>query len=625
MMRPIRLLTLLAACVLAGAPARAQQERTGPNAPPPPIPAFATPGPVLAPAPPAAEAQEGPPTNLLLSEVLIEAGPNPVVAPPLRRWRPVSVPAADVRIVHAPGEQLDGAWVHRQFAANGMIGTETTSDRVSELVLLINQAYAQNGYINTGLLFDDQGWPAPGAVLRLHLVPGRLVPSRPGGPAASVSWAGGRSRGLTAGYIRARLPAADHWPLDAIAVEREFRRLADDPAVRTLNVTLNPGTRAGEASMAILVDPQPRYDLYASLTDSRSPSVGGVREAIGGSARNTIVAGDLLSGELGSTSGLTDGSVSYSIPTFVSPRLRLDARFAYDDAAVVDEDLRALGIRSNDVSYELGMTDRVIDDPLTPDPSGEGWAAAQSLTIGGRIERRESVSTLLGQRFSFSPGAVDGRTWFHVMRGTVDWVERTERHVIAVNLTASVGLAGSRSPIAGALNPAKLFSSYLLQANYARRLGFRGLELRARGAGQWARGTLYTEEKFAVGGQDTVRGYRENLLLADTGALASIELNCPITPGRALCDGRPDDWRTVRLGLFSDGAVVADRISPTSRSIASVGMDATWVPSGIFSARLTYGKALLNAHITGPLDLEDRGVAFLVVLYPIALANWAMR
>jgi len=51
----------------------------------------------------------------------------------------------------------------------------------------------------------------------------------------------------------------------------------------------------------------------------------------------------------------------------------------------------------------------------------------------------------------------------------------------------------------------------------------RGLELRGL-AGQYAGGILYSGGRFGAGSAQTVCGYREALVLADTGLYGSVEL-----------------------------------------------------------------------------------------------------
>jgi hemolysin activation/secretion protein len=236
------------------------------------------------------------------------------------------------------------------------------------------------------------------------------------------------------------------------------------------------------------------------------------------------------------------------------------------------------------------------------------------------LATRHSYSSLLGIPFSFSPGADNGVAIVNVFRGTADYILRGERQVFTLSATGSFGISGTNAEAPGVVSPDPHFRAILLQVNYARRLTAGGLELRARLAGQEASGPLYSVEQLSAGGQDTVRGYRENLLLADSGAIGSVELVCPVTLGYLACDAHGDDWRTVRLSVFSDGAYMRNKAGPqpAPSGIASVGVGLTWTPSNAFFARFTYGAALISAVQAGPKDIQDEGIQFLVTVHPLA-------
>jgi hemolysin activation/secretion protein len=607
-----------AAAQAAGDPS-GLRDRVGPKAEPLPTPDYAAPtAPVV---PPRAGDQAAPPTGpatgLMLGDVQVDAAPGPSGQV---TGRGLSLSGADgPRIEARRHEALDAAWVRRQFELNGMIGRETSADRVVALVLAINRVFLANGYVNSGVLLGAQGWPASGGVLKLRLINGRVAPAGPGQPGIAVAWTKGGRKGLTARYVRDRLPAASQVPFNGAALERDFRLLAEDPAIRTVNAQLNPGAHAGEATLALSVDPQPRVDAYVSIANSRSPSVGGDRVAVGGSVRNALVAGDVISAEGGLTSGTADGTIAYSAP--LTPDTRFRVRYATDGAAVVDESLRALDIHSAETTYEVGLSHTVYARPLTPIAETGRWSPAESLVIGAQWLHRTSNSTLLGLPFSFSPGSVNGRSDYSVMRLSADWVQRGERQVLALSATGSFGLNGSGSDVPGVSAPAPDFKTLLGQLNYARRLNGGSLELRARLAGQLASGLLYSGERFAVGGQDTVRGYRENLLLSDDGAVGSVEISCSVRLDAVPCAKAVEDWKSLRAGVFVDGAVVKNEAGtqPAPTSISSVGIDLTWAPSTAVLARVTYGHALRYVPPTGRPDLQDRGFSFEVTVHPLSL------
>ncbi|HEY3951681.1 ShlB/FhaC/HecB family hemolysin secretion/activation protein [Phenylobacterium sp.] len=552
-------------------------------------------------------------STVTLADVQVSADPGAGRARPLAGWK-AGPDAATGLTLQAPGAGgFDAAWVRQQFVANRLVGQAAPLDRLLALAQLINLTFVRNGYVNSGVLFAGP-IPQDGGTLQIKLVYGHG-----GATGMRVRFAPGGGKGLSEAYVRQRMAAAQAAPFNALDVEQQFRRLAQDPAVRTVSADLVPGAAPGEANLEVVVDPAPRYDLYATVANSRSPSIGGERYALGGSVRNLAVPGDLATGEVGVTGGRADESLGYDAPLF-SPSTVVTLRASHDDAAVVDELLRPLGIRSTDWSVEGGLGWKALDRPLTPDTEGGGFRPAQSLTFGLHVSHREQETWLLGQPFSFSPGSQDGKSQYTALRLTADYVQRGATQVLAVSAVGVQGLGGSHSDGAGALDPSGDFRDVLVQASYARRLDAAGLELRLRGAAQWADGPLYTGERFTLGGEDTVRGYRENLILADTGAFASAELAQPFS----LDDGRRGygrmDWGAFTASAFVDGGVAKNRQGPNPDppSLSSVGVSLAWTPSEALFAKLTYAKALRAAPLAGDRDMQDRGFEFRVTVRPLA-------
>jgi hemolysin activation/secretion protein len=599
---------------LAAMPCSAQ-DRTGPNAVPPPLPAYSQPTAPLPPpplpnAPPAADPAPSTGATVRFSDVTVSAEGSGF-APPQRDWQPVADPALGL-VLDRPGTQgFDADWVRRQFVANRLIDTAITLDRVTALVQSINLAFAANGYINSGVLIAG-GAEGGDPVLRLTLVHGRLSPP------AEVRWNGHR-RGMTADYVTARMRAANTVPLNAVAVERSFRLLAEDPAILTVRADLLPGARPGEAGLALTVDPARRFDAYVSYGNSRSPAIGGERVAIGGYIRNLFAAGDVFSVEAGLTAKRPDYSGSYETP-FLTPNLSLSLRASHNEASVVDRPLVPLDIRARDTGVEGGLAYRLLAEPLTPRGPGQ-WRAARSLTLGVRVGHRETETFLLGQPFSFSPGSVDGRSQQTVLRLTADFVERGISKVTALSFTLTQGLSGTRSTIPGVASPDPHFRSYLAQLSHARRLTPGALELRLRLSGQWADGLLYSSERLSVGGEYTVRGYRETLALVDTGVVGSVELAQPFSLSRNGRNAKGTDWGAFSLSAFADGALLRNRRDPQPAPdrLGSVGVSLAWVPSEAISARVTYARALVDAAPVGSRDLQDRGFQFRLTVRPLLL------
>lgn len=84
---------------------------------------------------------------------------------------------------------------------------------------------------------------------------------------------------------------------------------------------------------------------------------------------------------------------------------------------------------------------------------------------------------------------------------------------------------------------------------------------------QIAAHSLLSLEKFIVGGEQTVRGYRENLLVRDSGFIASLEFRIPIFPEKT---GASRLW----LAAFSDYGRSWNKVTetPNPDSISSAGL-----------------------------------------------------
>jgi len=601
------------------------RERTGPEAEPPAIdfaaepPSLALPqSPPSTPAPPALG-------KAFIADVAI-SDPAGFTAHARRRWTPPESALAGLALSYTKGEPLNAAWVKRQFAENALIGRRVGLDRVVGLVQLINRALVENGYINSGVLIAGPP-PGEGGTLGLRLVAGALVQQDESASGIVVRFGEEGARGLDRGFVLDRMRAAQERPLNVIELEREFRLLADHPAIETLSADLEPGARPGEARLTLIAYPAPRFDLFASAANSRSPAIGGERFSLGGSMRNLISSGDIVSGQVGLTAGEYDWNLAYET-ALVPDRLSLRLRGGENRAAVVDGQLQPLDITAADWQIEGGLIWRALARPLTPGGSGganeNGARAARSLDLGLGAIHREARTTLLGEPFSFTPGAVDGQARYTALRLTADFITRDVDTVFAASLTATQGLDGSRSDLPGLISPERYFRAYRAQLSFARRLSESGLELRLRTAGQWASGILYAGERFAAGGARTVRGYRETLSLADTGLLGSIELAQAFSLSSRAAKRRQFDPYRFSASVFADGAITGNREGPRAipDELASIGATLSWQPSPAIDARLIYGEALIDVPITGSTDLQDRGFSFQVVVRPL---EWVRR
>lgn len=549
-----------------------------------------------------------------IGDIAIETRGEGAVVPP-GGWMPAGV-GEDVGLAlsYQQGEALDAGWIARQYRENGLVGAQVGVERLVALAQLINRAFLSGGYVNSGVLFRGV---TPAGVLQLELINGHLAAAVGSETPITVQWRDGKSGGLRESYIRSRLSRTANAPFNATELEREFRLLASDPAIRAIDADLQPGARPGEALLSVTVSPAPRADVYASFANSRSPAVGGERIALGGSFRNLLLGGDIVSAEVGWTEGEPDYYLEYAAP-LGSGGTGMFIRGGENKAAVVDPILLPLNISSEEWNIEGGLTQRLIDEPLTPGEEPGEWISSQRLTVGLSLARRVSKTFLFGVPFSFAPGSVDGRSAYTAMRLTGDWLQRGVDSVVAVSLTGTLGLEGTRSNIPGIPSPKENFAIGVAQASYAQRLTQSGLEFRARVVGQLSNSLLYPGEKLSLGGAYSVRGYRENLLLADQGFIGSLEL---LHPFDLFEDSGSRDFRpgAFLFGVFVDSALGRNRVlaDPRPEELLSVGAQLSWVPSDAIEISATYAEALIDPVGIVNRDLQDRGISFRITIRPL--------
>jgi hemolysin activation/secretion protein len=123
---------------------------------------------------------------------------------------------------------------------------------------------------------------------------------------------------------------------------------------------------------------------------------------------------------------------------------------------------------------------------------------------------------------------------------------------------------------------------------------------------------LFPIEQFALGGLETVRGYREYLTVTDDAFLASAELRIPLGQVRLPYFADTDEAGAVQLVPFYDygrGWNVG-RPTPYPPDISSLGLGLRWLIGSGTTAELYYGRALRRVRLG--TSLQDRGIHFRV-------------
>jgi hemolysin activation/secretion protein len=193
-----------------------------------------------------------------------------------------------------------------------------------------------------------------------------------------------------------------------------------------------------------------------------------------------------------------------------------------------------------------------------------------------------------------------------VVRLFQDYLQRWGSHALAFRSTFSVGINALGATAQTSKQSADSeFFAWLGQGQYAYRLDTQGSQLVLRGALQLSNEPLLPLERVAVGGVNTVRGYRENTLVRDQGYSLSAEFHYPLLGGG---DSR-SNYSLNLIPFFDWGQGWNHYDSNGTETLYSVGIGL----NGRYKQLNTdfyYGHALKRPSFRTANDLQDDGIHF---------------
>lgn len=518
---------------------------------------------------------------------LASASGNPAVRTKSAATIQADLPG-NVRFV-LKGIRLAGNSVLDQAAIAGaaapFIGRPVGLAGIEQIRRRLTLLYVNRGYINSGFIIPDQ--TVADGILTLQAIEGRLTDIKMTG-----------NRHYRSSYLANRLRRGISIPFNVNDLGKQQQILLQDPFLRRLNLSIQPGLSPGEARLVSDVTEAIPYSLGFQVANNQSATVGEMRGQVQGAVSNLLGVGDLLAVQYGRSQGINDGAVSYSLPV-ASDDTRVSLRYDVNDTLVVAQSLNPLNITSRYDSIALGLSRPFYRTP------------EQALTLGVSAEWRRDQTFLLGGPFSFSSGSDDGRTNVTALRFYQDWLDRNAQRVVAFRSTFSIGVDAlgatvTRTP------PTGQFLVWLGQAQYVRHV-FGNCELLTRGSLQLSRDPLFPIEQFVLGGMSTVRGYREYLSATDNAAVGTIELRIPV--GRLLLPlpGSTASSGVVQLAPFYDVGTGWNtrRTTPPYSNLSSVGIGLRWLVGFDSIAEIYYGYALHR--VAHGNSLGDQGVHFRVL------------
>jgi hemolysin activation/secretion protein len=446
----------------------------------------------------------------------------------------------------------------------------------------VTQLYVDRGYITSGAFIPPQ--TIEDGVVTIQVIEGSLE---------EINITG--TRRLNPGYVRSRLALAASAPLNQNRLLEGLQLLQLDPLIQTISADLQAGTRPGTSVLQVEVQEADSFNVQLSANNGRSPSVGSFRRQIQFNQGNLTGLGDALSVDYTNTDGSNEVNASYTLP--LNPRngtLRLAAGRA--NSTVIEEPFDRLDISAPSQYYELTLRQPLIQTPT------------EELALGFIASRQESQTQVDGDGFPLSLDAdEEGRTKVSALRFFQEWTERSSQHVFAVRSQFSLGVDWLDASVSDETADSRFFA-WRGQGQWVRLLAPDTLLL-VRTDVQLTDSPLVSLEQFSIGGSQSVRGYRQDEILTNNGALFSTEVRVPILRV-------PEIQGVLQIVPFIDVGTAWNNpdIELDPSTLVGAGVGLLWQHND-FSARLDWGIPLID--VEGEKKTwQENGIYFSIIYSP---------
>ncbi|MGB3510577.1 MAG: ShlB/FhaC/HecB family hemolysin secretion/activation protein [Microcoleaceae cyanobacterium] len=531
-----------------------------------------------------------------------QTNPQPVIPTPqpLPKVKPLpppddllQPPTAPSTFPQSPPLQVPGKITVTQFAVVGstvftpaeltevletFTGRPISFAELLEVQGAVTQLYFDKGFVTSGAFIPPQ-----------TLQDGTVIIEVVEGQVEEIEIAG--LKRLNSGYIRSRIESGIQTPLNQNQLFQSLQLLQLDPLIERLSVNLTAGARPGLSRLEVEVKEAPAFFAQVSADNLRSPSVGSFRRQAQVSHSNLTGFGDRLDITYYNTEGSnTLDNFSYTIP-INSQNGSISLRHRRTSSEIIEEPFDELDINTNSRTYEVSFRQPIYQTPT------------KEITLGFTGSLEESKTTLLGEPFPGSVGAEDdGEIRISSVRFFQEYASRSTNDVFVARSEFSLGINIFDATVNNEAPDGRYFS-WRGQAQYLRLFAPDTVFL-IRSDIQLAPINLFPQEQFSLGGGLSVRGYRQDALLADNGVFISTEFRFPIM--------RVKDWDAVlQLTPFVDFGTVwnSNEVELVEETLSSVGVGLRFQVGTRFSAQLDWGIPFVDIDTNGD-SLQEDGIYF---------------
>ena len=460
-----------------------------------------------------------------------------------------------------------------------------------ELETELTKLYTAKGYVNSGVVVPIQDIKK--GVVTLQAVEGKIE-------AINVE-VNGR---LKEGYVRSRLARGAKEPLNIEELQSALQLLQLNPLIKNLNAELSVGGSRDRWTLDVAVNQNNEFEPVLFTNNSRTPSVGSFQRGFELNHNNVVGYADRLSFVYKNTDGSNDFDTSYTVP-INSLDGTVGVRYRNVDSDIIEDNFEIAEIESQ--TDELEFTFR---QPILLRASGE---STQELALGLEFSRQTNEVTIRNEPFpDLSPGADEnGETKISAIRFFQDWTKRTRKDVFAARSQVSAGIDAFDATVNEG-QPDGKFVAWRGQAQWLRQLkSSSNINLLLRSDLQISTDDLVPLERFSLGGINSVRGYRQDALLGDSGLLASAEVRVPFYRWS-------DNQSSVSAVPFVDFGTTwsnSDEERQEEDTVVSLGLGVRLDIFDTLNARLDYGIPLIEVE-DNDNTLQEQGIYFALEFLP---------
>ena len=472
------------------------------------------------------------------------------------------------------------------------VGKPITFSQLLQAANKVTELYVQEGYVTSGAYIPEQALESD--VLKIQIVESSLEQ-------ININVTRGR---LNQNYIRDRVLRATATPLNINNLQEALQLLQLNPLIDSVSAELSTGTRRGTNILDIDVNGAKTFGIQAILNNNRNPSVGSFERGVEISEDNLLGLGDGLSLAYLNTDGIDEFEVEYTLPINARDGT-LNFYFRNIDSEIVEEPLDEADL---DIEIDFRDFSFTYRQPVIQRATAE---RTQELAFSLTASRRESDGQILGRDFPIPFGAnEEGEIRLSILRFAQEWQQRSRQAFFAARSQFSLGVDAFDATVDESEELDSEFFAWRGQLLWLRLLetpkdtSSVGTSLLIKSDFQLATNSLISLENFGLGGQESVRGYRQDVLLSDSGIFASAELRVPIVQA-------PKVQGSLQLTPFIDFGTAwnVDREDPDTNTLVGTGLGLLWQQGGNLTARLDWGIPLTDID-SGDNTWQENGVYF---------------